>query len=340
MAITEKMRGDVISMMQGGVSLQLAFVGIRNGLFSCLKNLGSATSEELAKVSKTDSGYITRWCQAAYAFGLLDISPDGKFLMSELGEAFLPEVDGTLMPFSVQSILSAHFLERTSELMVTGERPGEKILAERKSLLPLFGPMLEAMFVPIFEKQIFPNTKVFQKLAGKKSLVIDFGCGNGWYLRCLAAHFPQLYGIGMDGFSQNAEHAISLAEKHGFSGRLKFSCGDILNFSIVEKADIITMNRVLHHVWDDRDKVFSSLRNTLKPDGSAIIWEPNWPSTLEELRSPSKRFMASQNLAEHVQGNRFLTPEEIAAEFQKVGMKSETFYFVNGNDSFIVGTPV
>ncbi len=47
--------------------------------------------------------------------------------------------------------------------------------------------------------------------------------------------------------------------------------------------------------------------------------------------------MAFQNLGEHVQGNNFLRPEEIEAEFHRVGMKANVYLFVNGNEAVIVG---
>ena len=48
--------------------------------------------------------------------------------------------------------------------------------------------------------------------------------------------------------------------------------------------------------------------------------------------------MAFQNLSEHVQGNHFLRPQEIEAEFHKVGMQAQVYTFMNGNEAVVVGT--
>lgn len=123
----------------------------------------------------------------------------------------------------------------------------------------------------------------------------------------------------------------------GLSDRLKFMVGDIYNFTVSELVDLIAMNRALHHVWDKKVDVFHILKEHLKTGGSAIIWEPNWPKNRFELRDPMKRGMAFQNLAEHIQGNHFLRPEEIEKEFQHLGMKVEVHLFANGNEAVIVG---
>lgn len=336
MNVSEELRKQIISQMQGAITLNIAFIGISNNLFSAINEMGEVTPEELAGETGLDMGYLIRWCDAAFAFGLLN-EADGKFNLTDLGRAFIAEIPGTAMPFSVQSLLSAHMSERAASFMKTGERPGEKVLAERESILPLFGPMLEAMFSGVFEQQILPNVLAYRDVDEKGGLAVDLGCGNGWYLRKMALRFPHLHGIGLDGFEENIKNATLLAQKNGLGERLRFMKGDIYNFTISEPVDLIAMNRVLHHVWDKKDDVFRILKEHLKAGGSAIIWEPNWPKNRSDLRDPMKKGMAFQNLAEHIQGNHFLRPEEIEAEFKNIGMKTEVYLFGNGNEAVIVG---
>ncbi|MDD5379373.1 MAG: class I SAM-dependent methyltransferase, partial [Acidithiobacillus sp.] len=53
------------------------------------------------------------------------------------------------------------------------------------------------------------------------------------------------------------------------------------------------------------------------------------------LREPPLRGMAFQNLTEHVQGNHFLHPEEIATALSEAGLNPEIFPF--GSDVVVVG---
>ena len=322
--------------MQGAMALHVAYIGIYNGLFSTIAEMKTANLDELTARTGLNIGYLQRWCDAAFGFGLLD-EVDGKLTLADLGKAFISDAIGTAMPFAVQSMISAHMAERAAVLMRSGERPGEKVLAERQSIIALFGPMLEAMFSGIFEEQILPKLPVYKEADEDGGLVVDLGCGNGWYLRRLVRRFSRLRGIGLDDFQENIDHANRLAQRDRVAGRLTFIKGDIYEFSVKKPADLITMNRVLHHVWKDRQKVFKILKERLKTGGSVVIWEPNWPRNRSELRSPAKRGMAFQNLAEHIMGNRFLYPEEIEAEFHSAGMETDTYLFANGNDVVVIG---
>lgn len=333
---TAEIRQLVMGHAQGTALLNIAYIGIVNHLFEKLHAAGQATAASLAQQAAVDAGYVIRWCDTAYAFGLLDEVNDDVFCVTDAGRMFLPDVAGTLMPFAVGAVLGTHMAERAAGLMPGGEQPGEKVLGERETVLPWFGPMLEKMFGPFLENEIIPNLPVYQEVDAKGGLAVDLGCGNGWYLRGLAKRLPQLRGIGLDGFDENIRQASEMADKEGSGDRIGFQNGDIYNFSIDEPADLIAMNRALHHVWEQKEKVFGVIAKHLKPGGVAIIWEPNWPVLRVRLREPDKRMMAFQNLSEHVQGNHFLRPDEIAEQFKAVGMSPEIYLFGNDREAVVV----
>ena len=334
--VSDSLRETVMKDVQAAARLATAYVGVAGGLFQALADLKHGSAVDIAAAAGKDRAYAVRWCDAAYAFELLDEGPHG-FELTELGRAFLPGSLGTLMPFAVQEVLTTHIAERVVGLMATGERPGESVLAERESLLPWFGPMLEAQFGPLFERTVMPGLKVYEEAAQSGGLVIDLGCGNGWYLLRLARTFPRLRCLGVDGFEENIRQAQARAAAEGLSDRVRFSVGDIYRFESGEGADIIALNRALHHVWDEKDAIFKILRDHLKPGGSAVIWEPHWPQERAALREPGRRMVAFQNLSEHVQGNHFLRPTEIAEAFTEVGLVPEIFSFADGREAVVVG---
>ncbi len=323
-------------MAQGAQSLAVAYIGVVNFLFEALSRLGAATAEALAAEARMDPAYVRRWCDAAYAFDYLEAEGD-VFRLSEAGAGFLPGAPANLMPMAVQSMLVMHMGERAAGLMRSGERPGEKVLAERETLLPWFGPMLEANFGKFFSETICPAVPVFGEVDARGGLIVDLGCGNGWYLRALARRYPSLRGLGLDGFEENIAQAKRLAAAQGFADRLRFSSGDAHAFSLDAPADLIAMSRALHHVWEEGGAAFIRLlRDNLRPGGAAVIWEPDWPSDRKVLRAPARRGMAFQNLAEHVQGNHFLRSDEIAAAFAAEGMTPEIFHFADGQEAIVV----
>lgn len=337
MTISDSLRASVLAQGQGAMSLQLAFIGVTRGLFEALAAAPGSTADQLATRAGVDAAYTRRWCEAAFAFALLD-ERAGSFTLTELGDAFRPSAPGTLMPFAIQAVLGAHMADRASELMLTGERPGESVLAERGTILPWFGPMLESSFAPFFEREILPTLGAFRELDADGAVAVDLGCGNGWYLRKLLARFPRLRGIGLDGFDENIQQASGAAKAAGLEQRLTFQQGDIYRYTVGEPVAFLAMNRALHHVWDQRQKVFGIVRDALAPGGAAVIWEPRWPDDLAALRDPRRRGMAFQNLSEHVQGNHFLRPAEIEAAMRDAGLSPRTFLFGEGAEAVIVGT--
>ncbi len=337
MGETDTIRRDVLASMEGAARLNLAFIGVTNGLFEALAILRQATAEALARQAGRDLGYVQRWCDAAFAFGLLREVAHDVFALTPVGDAFRPSASGTLMPFAVGAVLGAHFAERASGLMPSGERPGEAVLAERETLLPWFGPMLEAQFGRLFEAQILPAVPAFAEVDARGGVAVDLGCGNGWYLRRLAARYPRLRGIGLDSFAPNIADARARIDAEGLGGRVEVRQGDLHEFTVDEPVDLIAMNRALHHVWDDKDNVLRILREHLAPGGWAVFWEPAWPRERAALAHPSMRPLAFQNLAEHVQGNRFLRPDEIADVLAQAGLEPKVQLFADGREAVVSG---
>ena len=86
MTVPEELRKATIAQAQGAMALQLAFIGVANGLLETLVDQ-PASPPELAERRRLDPGYVLRWCEAAYAFGYLDVR-DGRFSLTDLGRAF------------------------------------------------------------------------------------------------------------------------------------------------------------------------------------------------------------------------------------------------------------
>ncbi len=324
------------AMVQGAQSLAVAYVGIVNGLFVALNRLGAGDAAAMANAARMDAGYVRRWCDAAFAFGYLDA--DGAvFRLSDAGAAMAPDAPDSLMPLALSMVLNVHMAERAAGLMRSGERPGEKVLAERETLLPWFGPMLEATFARFFETTICPRVPVFSEIDARGGLVVDLGCGNGWYLRALGRRCGALRGLGLDGFQENIAQANRLAREEGLGDRLHFTEGDAHEFKLDEPADLIAMNRALHHVWEGGIVRFiRRLRDNLRPGGAVAIWEPDWPADRAALRKPALRGLALQNLNEHVQGNHLLNADEIAGAFAAEGLAPEIYRFSDGIEAIIV----
>ena len=66
------LRQRVMAQTQGALLLNVAYFGIVNGLFESMAMHGKSSPAQLAEATQRDLGYLTRWCDTAYAFELLD----------------------------------------------------------------------------------------------------------------------------------------------------------------------------------------------------------------------------------------------------------------------------
>jgi SAM-dependent methyltransferase len=337
MPIPPDLRQRVMQQTQGVLALSVAFVGAANGLFAVLAQQGPATPAALASSTGLDAGYLERWCDAAFACGYLDEQPGG-FTLTDLGEAFRPDQPDSLWPAAMSPVMGGHMADHAATGMRTGDRPGEGVLVERRILAGLFGPMLEARYGALFRRDILPALTLYERVDATGGLVVDLGCGNGWYLRALAERYPRLRGRGLDGLAENIDDANARARTQGWGDRLSFHQGDLHRLALDRPVAAFAMNRALHHVWEGRASLLEAMAEQLEPGGAVVIWEPRWPDDRADLRTPPGRALAWQNLAEHVQGNRFLRPAEIEGSMRAAGLQPETRLFADGYEAVVIGT--
>jgi len=126
----------------------------------------------------------------------------------------------------------------------------------------------------IFQRQVY-----FRPEGGSKHLtLLDYGCGDGTFLREMKSRFKTVYG-----FEPGDEHASSLA---GQTGVPVDSSAETLCAERSGTVDVITAHYVLEHVEDLRG-TFKTFRTLLKPGGTLYIAVPNirsWEARLFRQR--------------------------------------------------------
>ncbi|HSE88643.1 MAG TPA: class I SAM-dependent methyltransferase [Candidatus Binatia bacterium] len=104
--------------------------------------------------------------------------------------------------------------------------------------------------------------------AAKK--VLDLGTGNGYYLRQIAAHFPNKIYHGVD---VSAEF-IAIAEREAGGGNVSFSHRNL--FDVKEPYDFVLMRLLLQHL-DDIQAVLDHVAVLTSPGESALIIDAHDP---------------------------------------------------------------
>lgn len=335
--MTELRQEKIQELLSGIATAAAAFAGIAHGLFARLASDGPLTAARLAEKAGVDAAYCAGWCEVAFAFGFLDRAGE-SFALSDAGRAALvpgsPQYAGGAL---VNTMLLGHFGLRFAECLGTGDVPGEGLFAERAIFAPLFGPMLEANFRPLFEKVVIPAVAAYRDAGERGGKVLDLGCGNAWFLVSLARAFPSLAGVGVEGHDAQIANANKRIESEGLGSRLRCVAGDIVDPPVDGSFDLITMNRSVHHVWDRRERLLQSVTARLSAGGTFAVWDPNFPETDEALRTPQKRTMVLHSLSEAMQGNRLMPAREIAEWMRQGGFDVDVHLLNGGNEGVVVG---
>lgn len=101
-----------------------------------------------------------------------------------------------------------------------------------------------------------------------KPAILDYGCGNGQFLKACQKRFPQARPVG---FEMSEAHAEAIGRQLGIPVHHQWAK---VETQYRESFDLITAWHVLEHTSCPR-KILSNLASTLKPNGVCVIAVPN-----------------------------------------------------------------
>lgn len=135
-------------------------------------------------------------------------------------------------------------------------------------------------------------------------LVLDLGCGTGYFTEALQKKFPCSDVIGLD----LAEGMLQFARAR-HPDKFNWLCGDAEQLPLAdESVDVIFSSLALQ--WcADMPRLLAELRRVLKPGGQ-IAFSTLGPRTFHELKS------AWQQVDDYVHVNSFVEPETLSAQVQ------------------------
>ncbi|MBI5355804.1 MAG: class I SAM-dependent methyltransferase [Candidatus Aenigmarchaeota archaeon] len=155
------------------------------------------------------------------------------------------------------------------------------------------------------------------KNAPKGGIVLDAGCGSGFYFPYISAFCGNLYGIEFS--SEGAE----MAKKRIPHGKGEVFVGSITEpFQLEpESVDFILCSEVLEHI-EALDKVFDEFLRVLKKDGKILVTVPNFAFlSFEYLREmfftkdPTHVHRKSKKEWERLLGKRFKIAKSFTSSF-------------------------
>ncbi len=117
----------------------------------------------------------------------------------------------------------------------------------------------------------------FFKKDTSKAIVLDLGCGSGWFGRIVADQDLEYFGI--DFSSSQIELANKKRINAGNSQWLHYYCTtDFKQVKNIQEINSVFIHAFLHHLyWDELHSLFAELKNTLPRGCRIFIVEPIYP---------------------------------------------------------------
>jgi len=271
------------------MTVALAYIGDRLGIFKAMAGGASMTSVEIAQRTRLDERYVREWASTMAAAGYLDYSPtDTTFRMNEAQAMVLAEEDKTF--FSAGAFQYAVTCYRQiPKLMEVFQNGGGVRFAD-------FGPeiaeAIERLFHAGYEAWVAAEwipavPDVHERLhAGGEAA--EIGCGAGQCIIPVASAYPRSRFFGYDVDPRSIERARDKAARAGLADRLSFEQTAAERLSFVDRFDLVMAFNCVHDMARPR-AALAAVRRILKPGGAFLWSEAEASDRLEENLNPMGR---------------------------------------------------
>lgn len=311
----------IFEAFKGFQTVQVIHLGLQLGLFSTLHESSNGLSaDELAQQLRLHPHYVTKWCEVAYAYQLLELDGSGRYQLPPKLDTVLLDIDH---PRYLGSFANGFFtyladdFRRYPQAFVEGDTYPFQAHGEA------FSGWVSSLTHPM---QRLVVGKVLPELLGEELErgidVLDMGCGAGELLFKLAATYPnsRLTGVDVDG------HGIKIAQSNAKERDLKqitflHTSGE--DFNLTSAFDLVLMFEVFHEIpIPDRVGVLAACYRALRPGGALLIIDETWPDDPTQLREPAYSFSVMIQFSELIWGNVIATETEQTQLLKEAGFNN------------------
>ena len=273
-----------------GATLNTALVvlGDRLGLYRALAGSGGLTPAELAERTGTAERYVREWLNNQAAGGYVAYDPaSGRYTLPPEQTVALTDSDSpAYLPGFFQIALgsvidSPQIMAAATKGDGVGWHEHNHDVHEgcERFFRPGYNAHLLAEWLPALDD-------VVAKLE-QGSRVADIGCGHGASTVLMATAFPNSTFVGSDYHEGSIETARTRAQQAGVADRVEFRTESAQGYS-GGSYDLVTMFDCLHDMGDPIGAA-RHVRQTLAPDGTWMIVEPNAGDRVEDNFNPVGR---------------------------------------------------
>jgi SAM-dependent methyltransferase len=280
--------GQAVLDMGAAISGLLLHLGDRLGLYKAMAGAGPITSTTLAQRTGTAERYVREWLANQAAGGYVVYYPgEGTYeLPAEQAMVLANEVSPVFLAGAFETIASCY---ADHDLFVDAFRTGAGIDWRDhdhrlfSGVVRLFAPGYAAYLVDAWLPAL---DGVVEKLRSGAS-VADVGCGYGASTIIMAQAFEHSTFVGFDNHDVSIEAARKAAEQAGVSRRARFDVASAKDFP-GQGYDLVCLFDALHDMGDPVGAA-RRIRQSLAPDGTLLLVEPNAGDALEQNLNPVGR---------------------------------------------------
>ena len=278
----------VLSLVAGYVGHRTVAIGLRQGLVRRLADRPGAGADELADILDLDPFYVSVWCRAALAAGVVQRDGAGFRLADHMDTLLLdsasPAYAGGLFPIFEQPEMISRF-EATlgsGERMWWDDTSPDWIAAVANTGTPFYTRLVPGGLakVPGLPERLAAGCRV-----------VDSSCGAGVGLVRLATAYPGCMVVGVDGDQHSVDTARARVAEAGLGDRVQVVCSALEDLTLDEPATVV-LNNISMHECRDIDRATGNLRAALEPGGWLVISDFPFPDTDDGLRSVPGRIMS------------------------------------------------
>jgi 2-polyprenyl-3-methyl-5-hydroxy-6-metoxy-1,4-benzoquinol methylase len=273
------------------LTVALAYIGDRLGIFKKLSGGAPMTSAELAESAGLNERYIREWAATMAASGYLDYNPaDETFRLNPEQAMVLAHDDNTFhMSGAFQYAVACY--RQLPKLMEAFEHGGGVPFAD---FAPDIVEAIEKLFHSGYETWVaqewIPAVPEIHNRLMAGGEAAEVGCGAGQCLIPVAAAYPNSRFFGFDVDQTSIDRARRKADQAGLAGRVSFERIAAEQLAFDGRFDLVMAFNCIHDMARPR-QVLAAIRRIIKADGAALWSEARAADRLEDNLNPAARTM-------------------------------------------------
>jgi SAM-dependent methyltransferase len=273
------------------LTVALAFIGDRFGLFKLLATGEPMTSAQIAQHAGLSERYVREWASTMAAAGYLDYrNADATFRMSLEQAMVLAREDNTFFTGGAFQYAVACYrqIDKLTEAFRTGG--GVPFTDFGPDIVEAIERLFHCGYEAWVADQWIPSLPALKATLDFGAEVAEVGCGAGQCIVPVARAFPNSRFSGFDVDATSIVQARTKAANAGVDDRIVFEQVPAERIPHIERYDLVMAFNCIHDMANPRGAL-AGIRRALKADGILMWSEAAASDRLEENLTPIGRTM-------------------------------------------------